>query len=249
MAAISTPHQIWLVLRRRIGDFEADRVLYFVDARQALHFKQVFAVAAAAGISNSKVELVHMPFGTMLGKDNKPFKTREGALVKLSDLLDEAVARASKLLQDREVQSKNPKIDDAELAALAEIIGIGAVKYADLSKNRTSDYVFDWDQMLSFDGNTAPYLQYAYSRTRSIFTRSGVDLIALPERVVSEGEAERRLAVSIAGYQDILEQVAQKASPISFARTFTTWPDVLPSFTSNAPFFPAMMRRKLDALP
>ena len=200
-------------LRRRIGDFKADRVLYFVDARQALHFKQVFAVADAAGISNPQVELVHMPFGTMLGKDNKPFKTREGALVKLSELLDEAISRASTLLQERAVQSKNPDIDDAELAALAEIIGIGAVKYADLSKNRTSDYVFDWDQMLSFDGNTAPYLQYAYSRTRSIFSRGDVDVAALPEHVVSEGEPERRLAVVIAGYQDLLEQVAQEGYP------------------------------------
>ena len=172
-------------LRRRIGDFKADRVLYFVDARQALHFKQVFAVADAAGISNPQVQLVHMPFGTMLGKDNKPFKTREGALVKLSELLDEAISRASKLLQERAVQSKNPDIDDDELAALAEIIGIGAVKYADLSKNRTSDYVFDWDQMLSFDGNTAPYLQYAYSRTRSIFSRGDIDVATLPEHVVS----------------------------------------------------------------
>lgn len=200
-------------LRRRIGDFKANRVLYFVDARQALHFKQVFAVADAAGISNPQVELVHMPFGTMLGKDNKPFKTREGALVKLSELLDEAISRASTLLQERAVQSKNPDIDDAELAALAEIIGIGAVKYADLSKNRTSDYVFDWDQMLSFDGNTAPYLQYAYSRTRSIFSRGDVDVAALPEHVVSEGEPERRLAVAIAGYQDLLEQVAQEGYP------------------------------------
>jgi arginyl-tRNA synthetase len=200
-------------LRRRIGNFKADRVLYFVDARQALHFKQVFAVADAAGISNPQVQLVHMPFGTMLGKDNKPFKTREGALVKLSELLDEAISRASKLLQERAVQSKNPDIDDAELAALAEIIGIGAVKYADLSKNRTSDYVFDWDQMLSFDGNTAPYLQYAYSRTRSIFSRGDVDVAALPEHVVSEGEPERRLAVAIAGYQDLLEQVAQEGYP------------------------------------
>ena len=171
-------------LRRRIGDFNADRVLYFVDARQALHFKQVFAVAAAGGISNSAVELVHMPFGTMLGKDNKPFKTRQGALVKLADLLDEAVKRAEQLLMDRGVQSKNPDIDDAELASLAETIGIGAVKYADLSKNRTSDYVFDWDQMLSFDGNTAPYLLYAYSRIRSIFTRGDIDPNALPDHVV-----------------------------------------------------------------
>ena len=227
-------------LRRRVGDFKADRVLYFVDARQTLHFKQVFAVAAAAGISNSKVQLVHMPFGTMLGKDNKPFKTREGALVKLSELLDEAIARASKLLQEREVQNKNPDIDDAELAALAEIIGIGAVKYADLSKNRTSDYVFDWDQMLSFDGNTAPYLQYAYSRTRSIFTRSGADASALPEHVISEGEPERRLAVAIAGYQDLLEQVALEGFPhqlcaylYDLAGRFTQFYEQCPILTSD----------------
>ena len=227
-------------LRRRIGDFKADRVLYFVDARQALHFKQVFAVAAAAGISNSKVELVHMPFGTMLGKDNKPFKTREGALVKLSELLDEAITRASKLLQERELQNKNPDIDEAELGALAEIIGIGAVKYADLSKNRTSDYVFDWDQMLSFDGNTAPYLQYAYSRTRSIFTRSGVDASALPEHVISEGEPERRLAVAIAGYQDLLEQVALEGFPhqlcaylYDLAGRFTQFYEQCPILTSD----------------
>ena len=227
-------------LRRRIGDFKADRVLYFVDARQALHFKQVFAVAEAAGISNPDVELAHMPFGTMLGKDNKPFKTREGALVKLSELLDEAIARATKLLQDREVQSKNPDIDDTELADLAEIIGIGAVKYADLSKNRTSDYVFDWDQMLSFDGNTAPYLLYAYSRTRSIFTRGEVDLSALPERVVTENEAERRLAVAIAGYQDLLEQVAQEGYPhqlcaylYELAGRFTQFYEQCPILTSN----------------
>ena len=227
-------------LRRRIGDFKADRVLYFVDARQTLHFKQVFAVAEAAGISNPSVELAHMPFGTMLGSDNKPFKTREGALVKLSELLDEAIARASKLLQDREVQSKNPDIDDAELADLAEIIGIGAVKYADLSKNRTSDYVFDWDQMLSFDGNTAPYLLYAYSRTRSIFTRGKINPIALPERVVTENEAERRLAVAIAGYQDLLEQVAQEGYPhqlcaylYELAGRFTQFYEQCPILTSD----------------
>ena len=227
-------------LRRRIGDFKADRVLYFVDARQALHFKQVFAVADAAGISNPQVELIHMPFGTMLGKDNKPFKTREGALVKLSELLDEAISRASTLLQERAVQSKNPDIDDAELAALAEIIGIGAVKYADLSKNRTSDYVFDWDQMLSFDGNTAPYLQYAYSRTRSIFSRGDVDVATLPEHVVSEGEPERRLAVAIAGYQDLLEQVAQEGYPhqlcaylYDLAGRFTQFYEQCPILTSD----------------
>jgi arginyl-tRNA synthetase len=227
-------------LRRRVGTFKADRVLYFVDARQALHFKQVFAIAAAAGISNSNVELVHMPFGTMLGKDNKPFKTRQGALVKLSELLDEAVNRANQLLQDRTVQGKTPDIDDAELAQLAQVIGIGAVKYADLSKNRTSDYVFDWDQMLSFDGNTAPYLQYAYSRTRSLFNRGGVDPASLPTQVVSVDEPERRLAVAIAGYQDLLEQVAQEGYPhqlcaylYDLAGRFTQFYEQCPILTST----------------
>jgi arginyl-tRNA synthetase len=154
-----------------------------------------------------------MPFGTMLGKDNKPFKTRQGELVKLADLLDEAINRANQLLIDRDVQGKNPDIDDAELARLSEIIGIGAVKYADLSKNRTSDYVFDWDQMLSFDGNTAPYLQYAYSRTRSIFARGDIDPDSLTAPVISVDEPERRLGVAIAGYQDLLEQVAQDGYP------------------------------------
>jgi arginyl-tRNA synthetase len=138
------------------------------------------------------------------------------------------------------VQSKNPDIDDIELAALAETIGIGAVKYADLSKNRTSDYVFDWDQMLSFDGNTAPYLLYAYSRTRSIFTRGGIDVGALPERVVSEGEPERRLAVAIAGFQDLLEQVAQEGYPhqlcaylYDLAGRFTQFYEQCPILTSD----------------
>ena len=200
-------------LRYRIGDLRADRILYFVDARQALHFKQIFAVARAAGIASQEIVLAHMPFGTMLGKDNKPFKTRQGDLIKLADLLDEAVERASLVLSEKEVQVKNPDIDDSEAAALADMIGIGAVKYADLSKNRTSDYVFDWDQMLSFEGNTAPYLQYAHSRIRSLFTRGEINPNDLPARTVPVDDPERRLAAAIANYHDLLEQVGQEGYP------------------------------------
>jgi arginyl-tRNA synthetase len=170
--------------------------LYFVDARQSLHFKQVFAVAEQAGLTGSKTHLDHMPFGTMLGADGKPFKTREGAIVKLEALLEEAIARAFAVVSEK-----------------SEAIGIGAVKYADLSKNRTSDYVFDWDHMLSFDGNTAPYLQYAYTRIQSIFMKGQVDLSKLELGVAAVGEPERRLALAIAGFNDILDQVATEGFP------------------------------------
>ena len=190
---------------KRLG---ADRVLYFVDARQSLHFKQIFAVAKAAGFASERVQLEHLPFGTMLGKDGKPFKTRQGGIIKLAELLDEAERRAAAL-----VQAKNPDIATVELQKLAQVIGLGAVKYADLSKNRTSDYVFDWDQMLSFDGNTAPYLQYAYSRIRSLFDRAAVTPEQLPTETVAVDEPERRLAVCIAGFNDVLNQVADEGFP------------------------------------
>jgi arginyl-tRNA synthetase len=192
----------------RTRHLQADRVLYFVDARQSLHFKQVFAVAEQAGLTGSKTHLDHMPFGTMLGADGKPFKTREGAIVKLEALLEEAIARAFAVVSEKSATEKNPHLDGDEIAALAEAIGIGAVKYADLSKNRTSDYVFDWDHMLSFDGNTAPYLQYAYTRIQSIFMKGQVDLSKLELGVAAVGEPERRLALAIAGFNDILDQVA-----------------------------------------
>ncbi|MEC7662297.1 MAG: arginine--tRNA ligase, partial [Pseudomonadota bacterium] len=185
---------------QRLG---ADRVLYFVDARQSLHFKQIFAVAKAAGFASEQSSLEHLPFGTMLGKDGKPFKTRQGGIIKLAELLDEAERRAAEL-----VRAKNPDISPDQLQNLAKVIGLGAVKYADLSKNRTSDYVFDWDQMLSFDGNTSPYLQYAYSRIQSLLTKAGVDPRELPQQTVAVDEPERRLAVCIAGFNDVLQQVA-----------------------------------------
>jgi arginyl-tRNA synthetase len=192
----------------RTGTLDVSRAMYFVDVRQSLHFKQIFAVAAKAGFNLNDCRLEHMPFGTMLGKDGKPFKTRSGDVVKLAEVLDEAEERARVLALE-----KNPQLSDDAAATLAHVIGIGAVKYADLSKNRTSDYVFDWDQMLSFEGNTSPYLQYAFTRIQSIFSRGEIDLDGLPEQAIAEEEPERRLAATLAGLDDCLEQVAAEAYP------------------------------------
>lgn len=200
-------------IRHRAQALRADRVLYFTDSRQTLHFQQVFAVAEAAGFKPAAMSLEHMPFGAMLGKDAKPFKTRQGGVVKLNALLDEAEARALAL-----VREKNPSLPAAAQAAAAQVLGIGAVKYADLAKNRASDYVFDWDQMLAFEGNTAPYLLYAYARIQSLFRRGGVDAAQLSGRPLplppeSPHPAERKLAVALVRLQEVLEQAAADGRP------------------------------------
>lgn len=195
-------------VRYRARVLHADRALYLTDARQALHFRQIFAVAARAGFTGNRISLEHQPFGNMLGRDGKPFKTRDGGVVKLNDLLDEAVARAAAL-----VAEKNPHLDESERQQIARAVGIGAVKYADLSKNRTSDYIFDWDQMLSFDGNTAPYLQYAFSRIQSIFSRGEVHPAELSGPILLAEEQERALAVMLLRLQEVLEQVAREGFP------------------------------------
>mgnify|MGYP005694642479 FL=1 len=222
-------------ISHRAHRLKASRVLYFVDARQSLHFKQIFAVARAAGFAPEAMQLEHMPFGTMLGKDGKPFKTRQGGIIKLADLLDEAERRAAAL-----VREKNPDVDPAQLKKLAKVIGLGAVKYSDLSKNRTSDYVFDWDQMLSFDGNTAPYLQYAYSRIQSVLRKSEADPTLLPRATVAEDESERRLAVCIAGFNDVLQQIVDEGYPhylcaylYDLATRFTTFYEQCPILVSD----------------
>jgi len=192
----------------RAEELAADRVLYFTDARQSLHFRQIFAVAKAAGLAPESLSLEHRPFGAMLGADGKPFKPRSGEVVKLTELLDEAVLRAR-----AQVTERNPELDGAAADRIAEAVGIGAVKYADLAKNRTSDYVFDWDQMLAFDGNTAPYLLYAYARLKSLFRRGEVDLEALTGTPELTEPAERALAVTLLRLQEVLEQVAAEALP------------------------------------
>lgn len=185
---------------------KADRVLYLVDARQSLHFQQVFALAKLAGFATSETALEHMPFGTMLGKDGKPFKTRSGGTVKLAELLDEAEERA--LLM---VQEKSTDLSTDEQQQVAKTVGVGAVKYADLAKNRLSDYVFDWDTMLSLQGNTAPYLQYAYARSRSILRKVG-EWDAQAPLLMTE-PAERALALRILQLTDTLENVGREGLP------------------------------------
>jgi len=155
----------------------ADRVLYVVDARQALHFQMLFAVARQAGFAPENVKLEHVAFGTMMGPDGRPFKTREGGTVKLMDLLDEAEKRALNLVTQKNAEDvaagRVDPLSEDQRRQIARIVGIGAVKYADLAQNRTSDYVFSWEKMLSLAGNTAPYMQYAYARVRSIFRKGG----------------------------------------------------------------------------
>lgn len=200
-------------LRYRHQQLKAHRILYFIDARQALHMKQVFAVARKAGFVDENLALEHHAFGTMMGPDGKPFKTRSGGTVKLADLLSEAVQRAEQL-----VNEKNPQLEPSRQKEIARKVGIGAVKYADLSKTRTHDYVFDWDSMLSFEGNTAPYLQYAYTRIQSIFRKASVinekpGLVNVANPIVISEAAERKLALQLLGFTDTLEQVAKEAYP------------------------------------
>ena len=194
-------------LRYRADTLNAERVLYIVDARQALHFRQLFALADVAGYG-AGVSFEHHPFGTMLGQDGRPFKTRQGGGTRLLDLVEEAKTRARAL-----VEAKNPALSDTEMDDVAQAVGIGAVKYADLSKNRTSDYVFDWDAMLSFDGNTAPYLQYAYARIMSLFARGDVDLSTLTGPPAVNAREEHVLALQLARFQETLELVADSVMP------------------------------------
>ncbi len=197
-------------MRYRHEQLHADRVLYFVDQRQALHFQQVFKVARLAGFVPETMQLEHMGFGTMNGADGKPFKTRDGGTVKLVDLLDEAEERAHQL-----VSQKNPDLDAAELRQIARSVGIGAVKYADLSKHRSSDYNFNFELMLSFEGNTAPYLMYAYTRVASVFRKLDRSMTSVEDLgpMQLEQPAEVELAAHLAQYSQTLEYVAREGTP------------------------------------
>ena len=193
----------------RVERLGADLMLYVVGAPQQQHLDMVFAVARMAGWLPEGVDAVHVAFGNVLGEDRKMLRSRSGDSVKLVDLLDEAIERAGSL-----VAEKNPDLDDDERAAVARAVGIGAVKYADLSTDRVRDYVFDWDRMLSFDGNTAPYLQYAHARIRSIFRRAGVDPSSVDPSAISLVEpAERELALRILATPSVIAEATSSQSP------------------------------------
>lgn len=192
----------------RYETLKADRALVFSDTRQSQHMQQAWLITRKAGYVPDSFSLEHHNFGMMLGKDGKPFKTRTGGTVKLADLLDEAVERAEKLIAE-----KNPDLTASEKQAVVESVAIGAVKYSDLSKNRTTDYVFDWDNMLSFEGNTAPYMQYAYTRVRSIFSRAGIDPNSLTGNIVLIDEKERNLAIKLLQFEEAVMVVAKDGTP------------------------------------
>lgn len=195
-------------IRYRTSALNADRMMYFIDARQSLHMNQVFTVARKAGFVAESTQLEHLAFGTMMGSDGKPFKTRSGGTVKLAELLDEAVDRAVALIAE-----KDPDLTEEERVDVAQKVGIGAVKYADLSKTRTNDYIFDWESMLSFEGNTAPYLQYAYTRIKSIFRRADIDADSFEGSIVIAEEQEKQLAIKLLQFPEALLQVSREAYP------------------------------------
>ncbi|HBM9258924.1 TPA: arginine--tRNA ligase [Citrobacter freundii] len=193
----------------RYETLHADRVLYYIDSRQHQHLMQAWTIVRKAGYVPDSVPLEHHMFGMMLGKDGKPFKTRAGGTVKLADLLDEALERARRL-----VAEKNPDMPADELEKLANAVGIGAVKYADLSKNRTTDYIFDWDNMLAFEGNTAPYMQYAYTRVLSVFRKADINESALANaQVVISEDREAQLAARLLQFEETLTVVAREGTP------------------------------------
>ncbi|MDT7300323.1 arginine--tRNA ligase [Citrobacter freundii] len=193
----------------RYETLHADRVLYYIDSRQHQHLMQAWTIVRKAGYVPDSVPLEHHMFGMMLGKDDKPFKTRAGGTVKLADLLDEALERARRL-----VAEKNPDMPADELEKLANAVGIGAVKYADLSKNRTTDYIFDWDNMLAFEGNTAPYMQYAYTRVLSVFRKADIDESALANaQVIINEDREAQLAARLLQFEETLTVVAREGTP------------------------------------
>jgi arginyl-tRNA synthetase len=225
-------------IKYREDYWDPDQVLYVVDHRQGDHFKQLFAVARKWGYR--KVDLEHVAFGTILGSDRRPFKTREGDVVGLESLLDEAVDEARKV-----VDANSPDLDPEARARVAEVVGLGAIKYADLSQNRLSDYVFDWSKMLAMNGNTATYLQYAYARIQSIFRKGGFEPEAIRAQrpaIILSHPAERALGVRILRLPEMLELAAAELKPnvlsdylFDLANAFSTFFEECPVLKAESP--------------
>lgn len=211
-------------IRYRVRDLHANRLLYVTDSRQSLHFQLIFEAARRAGWVTETTETAHVPYGAVLGTDGRPFKTRSGGTVRLMDLLDDAVTRAYNV-----VGEKNPNLATEELQRIAEQAGIGALKYADLSCSRVKDYVFDIDRMVSFNGNTGVYLQYAHARIRSILRKAGDPEVSI-DPTVELHTAERALALELDAFDTVLTEVATTLEPhrlcgylYDLARDFTSF--------------------------
>jgi arginyl-tRNA synthetase len=216
----------------------ADLMLYVIGAPQQQHLQMVFAVSEMAGWLTEQTEAVHVSFGNVLGEDRKMLRSRSGDSVKLVDLLDEAVDRAGQA-----VAEKNPNLSAEDRAEVARMIGIGAVKYSDLSTDRVKDYVFDWDRMLAFDGNTAPYLQYAHARICSIFRRAGIDHSTVRNSpIVPEAPQERALTLRLLAYPSAIDATLQSFSPhklstyvYELASDFTSFYEHCPVIKADEP--------------
>lgn len=197
-------------IKHRLADLGATRVIYVVDARQSQHLAMVFAVARDAGWVPEGVRIEHVAFGTIMGPDGKPFKSRSGENVKLGEVLEEAVQRA-----DATIAEKNPDLPPETRAAVARTVGIGAVKWADLQNDRIKDYVFDWERMLAFEGNSGPYLQYAHARIRSIFRRGEITDLAFlsTAQIVVTEDAERALVLQLLALAEVIDAVVATLQP------------------------------------
>ena len=202
-------------VRYRMETFHPDAILYVVDFRQSDHFLHLFATARRLGYDG--VEFQHVSFGTVLGDDGRPFRTRSGDTVGLEGLLDEAVRKAAEIVAANDDAKPNgPELSADQRAQIAEIVGIGALKYADLSQNRTSDYVFSYEKMLAMNGNTATYMQYAYARVRSIFAKGHVDVDALrqsPPPIQLTSPHERALGLELLRFGEALDLAVEDYRP------------------------------------
>ncbi|MFD3874883.1 arginine--tRNA ligase [Streptomyces sp. NPDC058623] len=219
-------------IRDRVGNLKASTLLYVVDARQSLHFKMVFETARRAGWLNDEVEAVQLAFGTVLGKDGKPFKTREGETVRLVDLLDEAVERATGVVRDKDAE--RGLLTEEEIVENGLQVGIGAVKYADLSTSAARDYKFDLDQMVSLTGDTSVYLQYAYARIRSILRNAGDrSPVAHPELELAP--AERALGLHLDAFGALVEEAAAEYAPHKVAAYLYQLASLFTTFYTECP--------------
>jgi arginyl-tRNA synthetase len=217
-------------IRYRSRELKANRIIYTHDSRQSQHFAQVFATAKKAGWAEG-VSLEYAPFGTMLGEDGKPFKTRSGGTVKLKDLLDEAQERAFAVLE-----RERADLPEDQKKSIAPAVGIGAVKYADLSKDRTSDYVFSWDQMLNFKGNSGPYLQYVYARIRSIFRKANVPFGQMQNSSIHlQAPAEIALSKHLLRLAEVVDLVARELRPHHLASYLYELATRFSGFYENCP--------------
>uniref|UniRef100_UPI000686D109 arginine--tRNA ligase n=1 Tax=Nocardia vinacea TaxID=96468 RepID=UPI000686D109 len=231
-------------IRYRVQTLRAERLLYVTDSRQALHFRLIFEAARRAGWSTDDIAAEHIPYGTVLGPDGRPFKTRVGGTVRLTDLMDDAVAKARAVVAER-----NPRMPAADLDAIAEPTGIGAVKYADLSTSRGKDYTFDLDRMVALNGNTSVYLQYAHARIRSILRKAQDHAVRIDPTSALE-PAERALALELDAYGIVVSEVAATLEPhrlcgylYRLARDFTAFYETCPVLTA-----PGQIRKNRLAL-